>query len=122
MRRLNLAYPTLTSLSTLSEKSLGGRDIWVMRISTEPNGQRPLLKPMLKYIANMHGNEVIGRELLLSFMEYLLQTYTSNPNDPEIGKLVRESDLHIIPTMNPDGFEKATKVKFVLLLHLSGRA
>ena len=56
----------------------------------------------------MHGNEVIGREVLLSFIEYVLQTYTTNPNNPEVGKLVRESDLHIIPTMNPDGFEKAT--------------
>ena len=111
LRRLNQVYPTLTRLYTLSEKSLGGRDLWAMQISTEANlGQRPLLKPMLKYVGNMHGNEVIGREVLLSFIEYVLQTYTANPNHPEIGKLVKGSDLHIIPTMNPDGFEKAQKV------------
>ena len=63
LRRLNAQYPTLTSLYTLSEKSVGGRDIWAMRISTNPNGQRDLLKPMLKYIGNMHGNEVIGRHV-----------------------------------------------------------
>ena len=48
--------------------------------------------------------------MLLSFIDYLLQEYTRNPGgDPEITKLVGESDLHIIPTMNPDGFEKAEK-------------
>ena len=110
MRRLSQAYPTLTNLSTLSEKTLGGRDIWVMRISTEPNDERPLLKPMMKYVGNMHGNEASGREVLLSFIEYILHTYTANPSHPEVGKLVRESDLHIIPTMNPDGFENAEEV------------
>ena len=53
---------------------------------------------------------LLYRELLLSFIDYLLQEYTRNPGgDPEITKLVGESDLHIIPTMNPDGFEKAEK-------------
>ena len=40
-----------------------GRQLWVVKISTED--QRSDLKPMVKYIANMHGNEVVGRELLL---------------------------------------------------------
>ena len=61
MRRLNQAYPKLTELYTLTEKSVDGRDLWAMRISTEGTGERPLLKPMLKYVANMHGNEVTGR-------------------------------------------------------------
>ena len=40
-----------------------GRQLWVVKISTE--NQRSDLKPMVKYVANMHGNEVVGRELLL---------------------------------------------------------
>ena len=40
-----------------------GRQLWVVKISTE--NQRSDLKPMVKYVANMHGNEVVGRELLI---------------------------------------------------------
>jgi len=45
-----------------------------MKISTD-QGERSDLKPMVKYVANMHGNEVVGRELLLAFIEYLVATY-----------------------------------------------
>ena len=45
-----------------------------MKISTD-QGERSDLKPMVKYVANMHGNEVVGRELLLAFVEYLVTMY-----------------------------------------------
>ncbi len=48
-----------------------------MRISGDlksgQNATKGLLKPMLKYVANMHGNEPVGREAMLAFAEYLLQ-------------------------------------------------
>lgn len=37
--------------------SFAGREIWVMVVSRYPN-EEPLLKPNVKYVANMHGNEV----------------------------------------------------------------
>ena len=39
-----------------------GRDLWVLLISKNPH-EEPILKPNVKYVANMHGNEVCGHRL-----------------------------------------------------------
>ena len=49
---------------------------------------------MMKYVGNMHGNEVVGRELLIRFAKYLLESYSSNSNE-EIKTLVDITDIHI---------------------------
>ena len=66
----------LLSMYSLSEKSVEGRPLLAMKISTDKN-QRGDLKPMVKYVANMHGNEPTGRELTLAFIEYLAETYVA---------------------------------------------
>ena len=61
---------------------------------------------MVKYIANMHGNEAVGRELMLLFIDYLATTYKAQSN-PEVTRLVDTTEIHILPSMNPDGFERS---------------
>ena len=52
----------------------------------------------------MHGNEVVGRELLLGFTELLCINYGK---DEFLTSLVNNTRIHILPTMNPDGFAKS---------------
>ena len=52
----------------------------------------------------MHGNEVIGREILVNYIEVLLRNYKLVDC---IKKMVDATRIHIMPSMNPDGFERA---------------
>jgi carboxypeptidase D len=58
-------------------------------------------EPEVKLVGNMHGNEVVGREMLLLLAEWLCQNYFS---DPRAGSIVNSTRLHIMPSMNPDGY------------------
>ena len=82
-----------------------GREMWVMVVSRSPY-EHMVGKPNVKYVANMHGNEAVGRELMLHLILHLVQNYVS---DYYIRWLLDNTRIHIMPSMNPDGFEVATE-------------
>ena len=63
-------------------------------------------KPNVKLVANMHGNEAVGREMLLHFILHLVRNYES---DYFIRWLLDNTRIHVMPSMNPDGFEVAAE-------------
>ncbi|KAG7478892.1 carboxypeptidase D [Solea senegalensis] len=95
-------YPHIANLSSIGQ-SVEGRELWVMRITTDPNADIPG-KPKFKYVGNMHGDETVSRQVLVYLIEYLLAKYGE---EPRVTELVNTTDIYIMPSMNPDGFEKS---------------
>ncbi|CAK9820339.1 Carboxypeptidase M [Anthophora quadrimaculata] len=100
LRTTSLRFQNLTALYSIG-KSVKGRDLWVMVVSSSPY-EHMIGKPDVKYVANIHGNEAVGRELMLHLIHYLVTNYGS---DPYITWLLDNTRIHILPSMNPDGFE-----------------
>ena len=61
------AYPNITVKEVIG-KSVRKKDILCVRIGQGVREGRPLLRPMVKLVANMHGNEVMGLEMMIILM------------------------------------------------------
>jgi carboxypeptidase D len=60
----------------------------------------------------MHGDEIVGRELLVQLVQYLCDNYG---RVDIVTQLINKTRIHIMPTVNPDGYAEALKY------HMEGR-
>ncbi|KAJ6844974.1 carboxypeptidase SOL1 [Iris pallida] len=80
-------------------KSVNGSPLLVIEISDKPGKEEA--EPAFKFIGNVHGDEPVGRELLMLLANWLCSNYMK---DSLATMIVKNVHLHILPTMNPDGF------------------
>lgn len=97
-------YTDICSLLSVG-KSVEGRNLWAMRITSHPFNDTPG-KPRFAYVGNLHGDEAVSRQVLVYLIEYILSHYET---DPRVNALVNSTDIYIMPGMNPDGFERAVE-------------
>ena len=100
LKALAAEYPDICRLHNIGE-SYEGRELWFMQISDNVNTEED--EPEFKYISTMHGNEPLGMELCLKLIHLLAENYGS---DERITNLVAETEIWIMPLMNPDGYVK----------------
>jgi hypothetical protein len=78
-----------------------GRDIWAVEIAN-PAGTPVDQRPALLVAANFEGDHVVGSELALGTIEYLLANYAS---DAAVKQRIDTQAFYVIPRVNPDGAE-----------------
>lgn len=96
-------YPSLTNLVSVGQ-SVQGREMWALHISDDPMIEED--EPEFVYISTMHGDERVGTEMCLYFIDHLLANYGT---DTRITDLVDETAIWIMPLMNPDGLELGSR-------------
>ncbi|KAM7378531.1 hypothetical protein PAMA_013434 [Pampus argenteus] len=101
--QINASNSDITHLYSIG-RSVRGQQLWVLALGVSPH-RHTVGIPEFKYVANMHGNEVLGRVLLLQLINDLVRGYRNN--ETWSLQLLNSTRIHIMPTMNPDGFSDA---------------
>ncbi|KAI3367059.1 hypothetical protein L3Q82_009260, partial [Scortum barcoo] len=71
--QINASNPDITHLYSIGQ-SVRGQQLWVLALGLSPR-RHTVGIPEFKYVANMHGNEVLGRVLLLHLIDDLVRGY-----------------------------------------------
>uniref|UniRef100_A0A3Q4HGM0 Peptidase M14 domain-containing protein n=1 Tax=Neolamprologus brichardi TaxID=32507 RepID=A0A3Q4HGM0_NEOBR len=103
MKSVNEECPNITTIYSLGRSSKG-REIVAMIISGNPT-EHEIGEPEIRFTAGLHGNEAVGREMILLLMQYLCKEYKDR--NPRAQRLVEGIRIHLVPSLNPDGQEEA---------------
>ncbi|MEY4616440.1 MAG: hypothetical protein RJB66_1400 [Pseudomonadota bacterium] len=82
-------------------KTVEGREIWHLRISTDLSNSRQ--KPAVIFMGGHHAREHLSIDTPLRLTQKFLQDYRSG--DSRVVRLVQSREIHMIPMVNPDGAE-----------------
>lgn len=95
------AFPALARLTSLGNTP-EGRDLWLLTVGTEPDRARP----SAWVDGNMHASELCGSSVALQIAEDVLMAHL-NPTTENAP--LRETLVHVLPRMSPDGAEAVLK-------------
>lgn len=115
LKDLETQQPEIMKLESLG-KTYEQRDIWLVKISN--NVKKDEDKSGVLLIGAHHGNEKPSYEVLIYFIKYIVENYDKNNAnisidknslEKRVKKVVNNTQIYIIPMLNPDGVEADTR-------------
>jgi hypothetical protein len=101
LHALAATYPNLIRLESIGPSATGTKQIWAVEITNFATGE-PDTKPAMYADGNQHDSEVMGGEVALYLVHYLLTNYGT---DPDVTRLLDTRAMYVVPLANPDGAE-----------------
>lgn len=101
--RLGKDYPTLAQPYAIG-RTTQNRSMHALALDALDADNGDLLRPMIKLVANIHGDEALGRQIILYMAEHLASSYET---DEQVQQLLNTTIIHFLPSCNPDGFAVA---------------
>jgi carboxypeptidase T len=95
------AYPTIAQTFSVG-KSLEGRDIWAIKITSNVSAANTG-KPRILFNGMHHAREVMSVEIPLDIIDQLLTQYGK---DPKVTQWVNTTEIWVLPMFNVDGNNK----------------
>mgnify|MGYP002407723067 CR=1 FL=1 len=96
-------FPQLVRVESMG-RSVEGRELWAVKITDNPDQQE--VEPEVRFAANIHGDEVVGVEMILRFMDQLTRYYGRSRR---VTALVDSTELWFVPMWNPDGNDAGSR-------------
>jgi hypothetical protein len=97
MQTTAATYPNLCQLVQFGT-STQNRPLYMMKISDNVSIDEN--EPELKYVGSIHGDEVVGYDLMIRLIQLLTSQYATNTR---ISNIVNNTEIWICPMFNPDG-------------------
>lgn len=118
MKDLATKYPNLVTVEAIGESFIkknggGGNnknespgfDIYAVNVTDAKSVRKSSQKGKLLITASVHAREYTPTELLARFIEMMVEGFTTN--DAQIKTILRNTEIHAIIHVNPDGRYKA---------------
>jgi len=99
LQSLTQQFSPIAALHNLGQ-TIEGRNIWGVKISD--NVELDEDEPEVLFVGCHHAREWISVEVPYMLAEHFVRNYRENPH---IRRLVNQSEIWIVPLLNPDGLE-----------------
>jgi carboxypeptidase T len=98
---MRLQYPNLITAKIDRGTTEGGRKMWMVKISDNPDVNESATEPAIYFDGLIHAREPQSMASVMYFMYWLLENYATNP---EAAYLVNNREIFFVPIVNPDGY------------------
>jgi carboxypeptidase T len=96
---MRIEYPNLVSVKWSIGNSIENREMWVVRITKNPDA--PTGRPEVFLHAITHAREPMGLSQQVYFVYWLLENYNI---DPIATYILNNREIYWMPILNPDGY------------------